>query len=210
MSNEKYFGLSETELTTLQKLDTPRKVQDFLDTIPFNFSIHTLMSPRRVLAARKAHCMEGALLAALAFWMHGEAPLLLDLRTEAPDVDHVVALFKRHGRWGAVSKTNHAVLRYREPVYQTVRELAMSYFHEYFLDNGKKTLRKFSEPFDLRRHAKHDWAVDKKNLWYLETALDRSPHHVIASSQTLRELRPADKIEIKAGKITEWKRKNRE
>ena len=201
------FGLSEKELALLKKLDTPRKVQDFLETIPINFAPRTCMSPRKVLRTRRAHCLEGAFLAALIFWIHREPPFLLDLVTADPDVDHVVALFRRRGKWGAVSKTNHAVLRYREPVYRTVRELALSYFHEYFLDNGKKTLRKFSDPFDIRKYAEPHWAVDEKNLWYLEGALDRSPHHAIFSSANARELRPADPVEIAAGKLTVWRRK---
>lgn len=199
-------AFSNVQSKLLRSLDTPRKVQDFLERIPINFSPHTLKSPQQVMQTRSAHCMEGALFAALAFWVHGAPPLLLDLVTADPDVDHVVALFRRHGLWGAVSKTNHAVLRYREPVYRTVRELAMSYFHEYFLDNGKKTLRTFSDPFDLRRHVKSGWEVDAKDLWYLETALDRSPHHAVIPPRVIRELRPADKVEIRAGKITTWKK----
>ena len=105
------------------------------------------MSPRRVLATRTAHCFEGALLAATVLWMQGEIPLLLDLATNAQDIDHVVALYKCNGYWGAISKTNHAVLRFRDPVYKTIRELALSYFHEYYLEaTGEKTLISYSLP----------------------------------------------------------------
>ena len=147
-----------------------------------------------------------ALPAAGAFLVKGEPPLLLDLQTAAdvPDTDHVVALFRRRGRWGAVSKTNHAVLRYREPVYRTVRELALSYFHEYFLDDGRKTLRAYSRPFDLRKHLRRGWLTDERDLHWLVDALDASPHARIAHLGAVREFRRADVIEREAGKLTEW------
>src|SRR3954468_3158885 len=140
------------EFRVLKKLNSPRKVQDFLDTVPINFERggETCMSPLRTLRRNRAHCMEGALVAALALWMHGRPPLIMDLKTSNDDVDHLVAVFKIGRHWGGITKTNHAVLRYREPVYRDLRELAMSFFHEYFLDSGKKTLRAYSEPFDLR------------------------------------------------------------
>jgi hypothetical protein len=135
MKNFSCFG--KKELKIFKKLDNPKKIQDFLEKIPVNFR-KTLRSPMMVLRKNNAHCLEGALLAASVLAFHGEKPLLLDLRANDRDFDHVVALFKRNNCWGAISKTNHAVLRYREPVYKNIRELAMSYFHEYFDDNGKK------------------------------------------------------------------------
>ena len=116
--------------------------------------------------------MEGALVAALALWMHGKPPLVLDLRTTPDDVDHLVTLYRRGGYWGGITKTTHAVLRYREPIYRDVRELAASYFHEYFLDSGKKTLRQYSEPFDLRKW-KGDWMTAEFDYGF-EKAIDRS------------------------------------
>lgn len=191
------------EFSVLKKLTTPAKVQDFLETLPINFERRgdTCRSPLMALRAKKAHCMEGALLAAAAFWYHGEPPLLLDLKTGRGDESHVIALFKQNGRWGAVSKTNHAVLRYRDPVYASPRELAMSYFHEYFLDNGRKTLRSYSKPFDLRKY-NGDWLTAPKHLWKLIDALDRSPHVRIAPRAIA--LRRADVIERKAGKLVQW------
>lgn len=146
--------------------------------------------------------MEGALVGALALWMNGEPPLIMDLRTTVDDVDHLVVLFRRHGCWGGITKTTHAVLRYREPVYRDLRELALSFFHEYFLDSGKKTLRQYSEPFDLREW-KGDWITSEENLWDLERAIDRSPHHDLLSRRQIAGLRRADPIEIKAGKLRE-------
>jgi len=144
---------SHSEINLFKRLNSPKKIQDFLaHKIRHNPAKDQVecRSPRMVLRTGKAHCMEGALLAAAILEFHGYKPLLLDLRSADDDLDHVVALFKQFGSWGAISKTNHAVLRYREPVYKTVRELALSYFHEYFLDSGKKTLREYSTPVDLR------------------------------------------------------------
>ncbi|MBI2278499.1 MAG: hypothetical protein HYU81_00280 [Candidatus Brennerbacteria bacterium] len=191
--------------SVFKKLNTPARVQDFVETFPINFERKgsTCRSPLTTLRVGTAHCIEGALLAAAAFWYHGERPFLLDLKTGRGDESHVVALFKRGGRWGAVSKTNHAVLRYREPVYVSPRELTMSYFHEYFLDNGRKTLKSHSAPFDLLLY-KRDWLTSKKDLWDLIDKLDRAPHFQIVPAGT--KLRPADIIERRAGKITQWKR----
>lgn len=163
------------------------------------------MSPRRVLKANRAHCMEGALFAVCAFALQGRRPLLLDLVSVRGDDDHVVALFQEHGRWGAVSKTNHAMLRYREPVYRTVRELAVSYFHEYFLDDGRKTLRSFSRPVDLTRFHRRNWMGDEQDLWYIVDALNAAPHTNILRAGQGNTLRRADEIEITAGKLTQWK-----
>ena len=143
-------------------------------------------------------------MAAAALWIQGHKPLLLDLKSVRPDFDHVVALFKINGFWGAISKTNHAVLRYREPVYKSVRELSMSYFHEYFLRDGRKTLRSFSKPFDLSKYGT-EWITTKDNLAWLAHELDKSPHTQVLSPKQIKNLRKADKIEIKAGEITEYK-----
>ena len=193
------------EFSVLKALNSPKKVQDFLDTIPINKEEtgETCTSPLVTLRRNKAHCMEGAILAALALWMHGEPPLILDLKSAPNDVDHLVALFRVDGYWGGVTKTNHAVLRYREPIYRNVRELAVSYFHEYFMNNGAKTLRQYSEPFDLRKW-NGDWMTADDDLWDLERAIDRSPHHELISRKQIAGLRNADRIEIRAGKLTEW------
>ena len=153
---------------------------------------------------RHAHCLEGALVAALALWYHGEKPLLLDLVSAVPDVDHVVALFRKHGHWGAISKTNHAVLRYREPVYESIHELVISYFHEYFLDNGKKTLRNYAGPLNLATLSDTSWITSEKNLWHVVDWINDKPHYDIMDRTMIRGLRRADLIERKAGKITEY------
>ena len=203
----RFPALDAKEFRFFKKLNSPAKVQDLLNRMPQNFDAgrRTCRSPLMALERNRAHCMEGAMLAAAIFWYHGERPLVLDLRTTKKDDDHVVALFKRHGRWGAVSKTNHAVLRYRDPIYKNIRELTMSYFNEYFLDDGIKTLREYSAPFDLRRYGA-DWLTSKKNLWEIPYDLDRSRHFKILPPGGAKNLRLADKIEIESGKIVEWKK----
>ncbi len=185
------------------------KIQDFVETLTFNFeeSGETIMSPKRVLEEKKAHCLEGALFAAGVLLYHGESAILLDLVTTDKDDSHAVALFKRSGRWGAISKTNHSVLRYRDPVYKSPRELAMSYFHEYFLDSGEKTLRSYGV-LDLSK-IKKNWTTDNKDLWYINSSLDKAKHHDILGSMKTTFLRSADPIERQTGKLTVWKAKKK-
>lgn len=201
-----FKDFNKEELKILSVLNTPQKIQDFLNALPINFEKReeTCLSPRGVLRKRTAHCAEGALLAAIALWYHGHQPLLLDIKTSPDDYEHVVALFKKHGKWGAISKTNHALLRYREPIYKTVRELALSYFHEYFKDNGKKTMRSYSAPFDLSTVKDYRWMTSGEDVWEVITALDESRHFNILGKLQIRDLRLADPIEIKAGKLTEF------
>lgn len=184
------------------KLNTPAKIQNFLDSLKMNFSEQDpCLCPSEVLKYRTAHCMEGALLAAAALWFHGHKPLLLDLTTTSNDEDHVVALFQVDGYWGAISKTNHAVLRYRDPVYKTIRELVMSYFHEYFLDIGLKTLRTYSEAFDISKYKHLNWVTSREGILDLIQAMADSRHHNVVNAKQIKNLRKADKVEIEAGKI---------
>lgn len=208
-SSMKHFPKTlRNEFSCFKKLNTPAKIQDFLNTIPFNFEPHgsTCRSPRKVLADNTAHCLEGALFAASVLWYHGQQPLLLDLETPTNDTDHVVALFKQDNHWGAISKTNHAVLRYRDPVYKTPRELVMSYFNEYFIDSGYKTLRRYSrKPFDMLQF-EDEWLTSNRDMWNIEDEIIRSPHETILTTHMLKTLRRADAVEIAAGKIVEWKK----
>ena len=199
---------SAPEIKIFTKLNSPKKIQDYLNRLEINFEKNgeTCRSPRFVLHFQRAHCMEGALFAAAALEFHGRPPLVLDLRSIKPgDDDHVVAVFKQFGCFGAISKTNHAVLRYREPIYRTVRELALSYFHEYFLDSGKKTLREYTDPIDLNIFNNLHWRTSEKDLFEVPSKLDILKHHKILSMKQVKNLRPADAIEIRAGKIVDWK-----
>jgi len=206
----KFPDIYKKDFVVFKKLNSPAKVQDFIDEIPINFEMNgeTCHSPLMALKNNRAHCMEGALLAAACFWHNGRRPLLLDIKTtKGKDDDHVVALFKENGLWGAVSKTNHAVLRYRDPVYKTVRELALSYFNEYFLDNGVKTMRSYSTPFSLFQYD-DDWLVSEKDVWRIPEELDDARHFKILPDGFSPRLRLADPIEIEVGKVTQWKKTN--
>ena len=208
------LGFTKKELVLMKKLNTPAKVQDFLNKLQFNFEKptrrggngETLKSPILALRAREAHCFEGALLGAYMLSLHGFTPYLMHLKATKEDFDHVVVPFKIGEYWGALSKTNHAVLRYREPVYRNIRELAMSYFHEYFLNNGDKTLRQHSALFNLNTLSR-DWITSTKNLWSIDKKLDKIKHYDIVPKSYIKKLRKADKVEIKAGEITEFKKR---
>lgn len=203
-----FTALTRSERKVFNNLSTPKKIQDYLNSLPMNFSEDDpCFCPRDVMRERKAHCMEGALLAAAALWYHGQKPLLLDLTTTEDDEDHVVALFKVDAFWGAISKTNHGVLRYREPIYKTVRELALSYFHEYFLNTGKKTLRTYSKPFNLSKYRHLNWLTSREGILDLIDEMANSPHIEILTKAQIKNLRLADKVEIAAGKVVEWSRR---
>lgn len=198
--------LDASERRLFSSLDSPVKIQNFLDTLPINFETRgeTYMSPRTMLRAQRAHCFEGAAFAAAVLAYHNQRPLLLDLKTAKPDTDHVVALFKVNGLWGAISKTNHPVLRYRDPVFRNVRELALSYFNEYFLsESGAKTLREYSIPFNLSRYGTK-WITRNDDLIEIVNDLNDAPHTKIAPNRTIKALRKADRIERSASDMSEW------
>jgi hypothetical protein len=184
------LGLTKGEFAVLRHLDTPEKIQRFLnDRIRQNHELHgdTALSVRSVLEKRHAHCIEGAMLAACALWIHGEPPLLLYL-SAVQDFDHAITLFRRNGCWGAISKTNHAPLRYRDPVYRTLRELAMSYMHEYTNRRGQKTLRSYSRSFDLRRIDPKEWVTNPKNCWHVVEQLLDTRHYPLINRRQERGL----------------------
>ncbi|OGI57375.1 hypothetical protein A3B85_00095 [Candidatus Nomurabacteria bacterium RIFCSPHIGHO2_02_FULL_37_13] len=200
-------SFTKKEKALIYKMNTPAKAQDFLNSLSFNFEKdgETLKSPILTLRAQRAHCLEGALLGAYILSLHGFMPHILHLKATREDFDHVIAPFKIRGLWGALSKTNHAVLRYREPIYKNIHELVMSYFHEYFLDNGEKTLRQYSKLLNLNIFKKN-WAVMKGDLWFIDKKLDKIKHYDIMPKAHIKKLRKADKVEIKAGKMIEWKK----
>ena len=196
----------DSEFAIFKKIDSPGKTQDFLNSLSMNFEDdgETCRSPRAVLRNSTAHCFEGATLAAAIFWYHGRAPLLLDLETTSNDESHVVAPFREGAYWGAVSKTNHNVLRFRDPVYESLRELAVSYFHEYFLDTGEKTLRRYStQALDLTAF-EDEWLIAEYPIWGVHDELVSAPHKHILPKRMYAHVRLADDIEIKASTPTEW------
>ncbi len=203
------FGFTPREVAVFRKLSTPFKIQQFLNYLPTNFEIRgeTLYSPRLVLAHRTAHCMEGALFAAAALCFHGYPPLIVDMVASKNDDDHVIAVFKQDGCWGAISKTNHAVLRFREPVYRNIRELVMSFFHEYFTNHdGRKNLRSYAGPINLSHFDRQGWMTSADNVWYIVDHLDRIFHIPLLSRSQIARLTPADRMERRAGEIVEWRK----
>lgn len=202
-----YFGLTSEELKLFKSLNTPGKIQDFINKIPINFEEDgkdTCYSPRTVLKKNKCHCMEGAVLAALILRVNGFPPLLVDLTASSKDFDHVIAVFKINEKWGAISKTNHVTLRYREPVYDSIRELVMSYFNEYFNDDGKKTLRSYSNPVDLTMFDNENWMTTEEEVWEIPEYLAEVEHFQILTKKQIASLQDADEIEIRGGKLVDY------
>jgi len=201
------LGLSRAEFAVLRRLRTPEQIQAFLYGLRQNFELkgETCNSVRAVLKQRRAHCIEGAMLAACALWIHGEPPLLLDFQA-VHDFDHVVALFRRHGRWGAISKTNGIGLRWRDPVYRSLRELAMSYLHEYYNKRDRKTLRTYSLPYDLRRMAPADWVTAEDGAWDLIDQLEATRHYKLMTPAQTRSLLRRDPFEREVGNLLQYRK----
>ncbi len=202
------LAFTKKEIALIKKLNTPEKVQDFLNAIPINHEVDgvdRIKSPINVLRQNSAHCIEAAILGAYIIFTHGYKPLILHLETTKDDFEHVIVPFQgQHGLWGALSKTNHTILRYRDPVYKNIRELVMSYFHEYSMENGQKTLRRYSDPMDLREFGS-DWMLEEGDLWGIDEELGKVPHYDIAPKDVLKKLRNTDPIERKSLKAVEWK-----
>lgn len=200
------FGIPKDKLKILKRLNTPKKIQDFLDTLKINFEEDgdTFLSPLAVLEQKTCHCMEGAALAALALRVNGWPPLVVDLEANKIDWDHVIAVFKQYGKWGAISKTNHGVLCYREPVYNSIHELVMSFFHEYTDKLGRKNLRKYSAPVDLSRFDKLGWMTTLEDIDYIPEYLADVKHFPLLTRKQIANLRKANKLEIQIGDIVEW------
>jgi hypothetical protein len=195
-------GFQPRELSLLRRLNTPERIQRFLDDISYNKEAKgpTCRSPRRVLRDRTAQCLEGALFGAAALRVQRFEPLLLDLEAIRDD-DHVLALFQQRGCWGAVAKSNYAGLRFREPVYRTLRELAMSYFEHYYNPDGEKTLRTYSRPVNLRRFDSIDWMTAEQDLWAISDYLFAIPHTPLLTSGVVRNLNRMDARLMAAGKV---------
>ncbi|MGH9581218.1 MAG: hypothetical protein ACRD2R_09495, partial [Terriglobales bacterium] len=191
------YGFTPRELRTLRSLRSPAGIQRFLDSLPYHLAT-TAWSPRRVLRQRTVHCLEGAIFAAAALRVNGHPPLVLDLEAEH-DTDHVIAVYKVRGHWGAVAASNYAGCRYREPVYRTLRELALSYFEFYFNLRGERSLRTFSRPVNLARFDRLGWMTAEGNLWYIPEYLLDISHTRLLRPGMAKRLRRLDKRSFKAG-----------
>jgi Transglutaminase-like superfamily len=191
------------DFKVLRSLTTPKKIQRFLDEeLGYNLEPEgdTCYSPRTVLKKRVAHCMEGAMLAAAALRRLGHPPLLIDLEA-VRDTDHVLAVYRENGHWGAVAKSDYSGLRSREPVYRTIRELVMSYFEHYFNPAGEKTLRAYSRPVNLRQFDRHSWTTSEENVWIVPNYLCEIKHTPVASKAVLRKVARMDKRLYAAGRL---------
>jgi hypothetical protein len=188
------------ERAVFRRLQSPEKIQRFLDDLGYNKEPDgpTCRSPRGVLRDRTAHCIEGALFAAAALRMLGEPPLLLDFEAVHDD-DHVLAIFRRFGHWGALAKSNFAGLRFREPVYRTLRELAMSYFEHYFNLRKEKTLRNYSRPVNLRRFDSIHWMTAEKDVWEVPEYLCEIRHTPLLPAPLVPRLARVDDRLFAAG-----------
>jgi hypothetical protein len=202
------LDLTPSEFAILRRLDTPPKIQLFVNAIPANHEIggETILSVRQVLTQRRAHCIEAAFVAACAQWIHGEPPLVMYMDCAPSDFPHVVALFRRGACWGAVSKSNGAHLRYRDPIYRSLRELAMSYFHEYFDKHGRKTLRSHSGAFDMRRVDPALWVTSKQACSDAHERLAGLRHYALISARQEGLLSRRDLFEREAANRVEHPR----
>ena len=187
------------ERRRIATLRSPGEIQAFLDAIPYSADPF-YRCPRRVLADRKAHCFDGALFAAAMLRRIGDPPLLVDTRAVRDD-DHVIAIFRRHGCVGAVAKSNFVGLRFREPVFRSVRELVLSYFEAYYNAAGEKTLRSFSVPLDLRRFDDLQWETSDTHLGVIATRLDTIRHYPLLSRRTAAGLIKVDERSLEAGML---------
>ena len=188
------------ERRVFARLPTPVAVQAFLDALPYNTEEggETLRSPRRVLRDGTANCIEGAVFAAAARRERGRPPLIMDL-TAVHDEDHVIAPFRERGRWGAIGISKFAGLRYREPVYRDLRELAMSYFEHYFNLDGERTLRGYGRPVNLARFDRLGWMTAEADLWAIAEHLEAIPHVPLLPAAVGRRLTPVDDRLKRAG-----------
>ena len=193
--------LTPEETTLLETLNTPLKIQAFLDRTPYAAEERN-RCPVNVIRDSLAHCLDGGLFGALALRRLGHPPLIVDL-LPAPgtDDDHVLAIFKFHGCYGAVAKSNFSGLRFREPVYRSLRELAMSYFDDFFNVHGQKTLRAYARPVNLAVYDRYNWMWDDRGADFIEQRLFRLKRIPLISETAVAGLSPVDTLSYQAGTL---------
>jgi hypothetical protein len=190
---------TKDETSFLKTLSDADKIQGFLDSLAYN-PVYECRSPRWVIRKRSAHCFEGALFAAAAMQFNGYKPLIVDLKAYNDD-DHVITVFKEDGYWGAVAKSNFTSLRFREPVYRTLRELVMSYFDFYFNIVGDKSLRSYSRPLDLKIYDSRHWTTTDEDLEYIGDKLETIRHYPVIDQKMIGNLKKASDIMLQAGML---------
>jgi len=190
--------LNKTEYKFLSTLNAPGKIQAFLDEIPYSTE-HIYRCPLRVLKERVAHCFDGALFAAAALRWLGHPPLILEMVPNGRDDDHLLALYKRNDHWGAVAKSNFVGLRFREPVYRSLRELVMSYFEEFYNVEREKTLRSYSLPLNLKVFDRWSWMTSDDFLELIAQRLDRTRKTPVLTQAMISDLSLVDERSCRAG-----------
>lgn len=190
---------TKDEIRFLKTMSDPDKIQGFLDSIEYNPN-YECRSPRWVIKKKSAHCFEGALFSAAALQFIGYQPLIVDMKAFNDD-DHVIAVFKEGKYWGAVAKSNFTTLRYREPVYRSLRELIMSYFDFYFNIVGDKSLRSYSLPLDLTIYNTRQWTTTDEDLEYIGDKLEMMRHYPVVDKKMIRNLKAASETMLKAGML---------
>jgi hypothetical protein len=197
------FGFTPAEYRKLRALKTPDGIQRFLDAMPYHLA-PTAWSPQRVLNEQTAHCLEGAIFAAAALRVIGYPPLLWDMEADQ-DTDHVLAIFKVRGHWGAIAKSNWAGCRYREPIHRSLRELALTYFNLYCNLRHERTLRRYSRPVNLARFDSRHW-MTAKNVWFIAEYLCDIPHFRLLRPGMEKRLRRVDERLFRAEMVGHrWK-----
>ena len=199
------LGLSAAAATTLVQLRTPERIQDFVNELRWNHERGgaTARSVAQALAYGEAQCIEGAFVGACALWLAGEPPLLMDMGAARGDVDHIVALFRRGRFWGGISKSNSPFLRYRDPIYRSLRELSLSYFPQY-VKLRRKTLRTYSVAVDLRRYDPAIWVTHPGFCHEMVDTLTGARHFSILPPGAARHLRPIDEIEARSNLLKDY------
>jgi hypothetical protein len=194
------FGLTPRESATLARLTPPWRIQKFLDDLDYDVRGESCRSPRRVLRERRVQCVDGALFAAAALRVSGEPPLLLDLEAVQDD-DHVLALYRRNGLWGAIARSNYSGLRFREPLFESIRDLVLSYVEGYFNLRREKTLRRYSRPVHLSRFDARGWMTAEEDLWDIPNYLVGIPHVRLLTPAQEKALAPVSRVVFEAGLV---------
>jgi hypothetical protein len=190
-------GFTGAEVRKLRSLKNPHGIQRFLDEMPYHLA-DTAYSPRRVLRENTSHCFEGALFAAAALRVNGYPPLILDLEADQ-DTDHVIAIFRQNGHWGSIGKSNYTGCRYREPVYRSLRELALSYFEGYFNLRRERSLRTFSRPVNMKRFDSREWMTTDEPMWFVAEYLFDIHHYLLITPSMAKKLNRLDDRSFRAG-----------
>jgi len=199
MVDNVHDSFSAEELRSLRRLKDPYGIQRFLYELPYHLT-NTAWSPRLVLREKTAHCLEGAIFAAAALRANGYPPLIIDFEATR-DTDHVLAVYQTDGFWGAIAKSNFSGLRYREPVYRSLRELAISYFEDYFNLLGERTLRRYSAPVNLKRFDQQNWMTTEKPVWFIAEYLTKIHHYPLISESQIKRLHRVDEHSLRAGLV---------